>query len=344
MDRDPRVIEDIENNLLVLKKEAGKLQTEGLDNKWKDLLISEPKRFLNPNLTVKEKALKNFRKHLIFVPDQPSFSISRWNLKTILGGGRRGSKKLLVDCLNVLERNNYEKLLKKFPCSKVGNPNIFKYKGYEYTYRWAKHIYSLGLFKKVLGKMINEDFITLDIGSSYGIFSYLLKHEFGKCHCVLLDFPEQLVLAHYFLAMNFPDASIAGFADVLNAKNIDRDFLKKYDFIFIPWFLYDKISSKSIDLVTNFASFGEMRKEWFKYYTENEVFASSKYFFTENRFQSAPTYDTDLTVLDYHLNEFKALHFRICPIFSHAYRQKFIFFYEKLVFSSQYFEFVGERK
>jgi hypothetical protein len=196
---------------------------------------------------------------------------------------------------------------------------------------------------RILKDKLNERFNAIDIGSSYGIFSYLLKNECPYCSSILLDFPEQLILAYYYLGMSFPQARIAGYKEIAGLARIDRDFLNTYDFILVPWFFYKKIASESIDLATNFASLGEMKREWFDYYVKSEPFLSTKYFFTANRFQSAPTYDTDLTILDYPLADFRKLHFSVSPIFSHTYARKLLFFYEKVYFSSQYFEFIGER-
>lgn len=337
------IIKKIEEDLRTYKESQTK-EPIGLDSKWEFLVSKEPSKFINrDSLTIKIDALRNFRKLCIFIPDTPEFNASPLDLRSHLSGGRRGGKKLLKESLSVIIDQGYEGLLKKHPSNSVGNPNLFRYQGHVYTYRWLKHIYSLGIMKKHLEKKLPKDFIALDIGSSYGIFSYLLKSEFSRCKCILLDFPEQLILAHYYLGMSFPDAKIATYKDIGNLKFLDRTLFEKFDFILIPWFLYKNIAAKSIDLVTNFASFGEMKREWFNYYVKSEPFLSSKYFLTANRFQSAPTYDTDLTILDYPLNDFKKLHFQISPIFTHTYERKWLFFYKKLMFSSPYFEFMGER-
>lgn len=344
MDRESGIIKSIEYNLSAFKEKSEDVRPGPLDKKWRGLISSQPVRFINRDSTLKREALRNFRRKLIFIPDEPSFNPSPFNLKSLLGGGRRGMKRLLIDCLDILKSHGYDTLLKRYPPSTIGNPYLFRHSGYAYTHRWAKHIYSLGLFKKVLADRLNNDFTALDIGSGYGIFSYLLRHEFDGSHCILLDFPEQLVLAHYFLAMNFPDASIAGFKEVMEAGTMGRDFIRSYDFILVPWVFYRGLLPSSVDLITNFASFGEMKREWFDFYTKGEPFISARYFFTQNRVQSAPTYDTDLDILDYPLADFKKLHFGISPVFSHTYIKKRMFFYEKSFISSQYFEFIGEKK
>lgn len=314
-----------------------------MDAKWEFLVSSEPSRFLNPDLTLKTEILRNFRKLTIFIPDEPHDNPSLWNPRNLISGGRRGMRRVLLDAFEVLKEHECLSLLKKYPVNRVGNPNVFRHQGYEFTHRWTKHIYTFNLFKKFLEPRIRPDFVSLDIGSSYGIFSYLLKKELPQSRHVLLDFPEQLILANYFLGTNFPDAKIATYKELSQVERIDRAFVEQYDFVLIPWYYYEKFAACATDLVTNFASFGEMRREWFEFYVNQEPFSSTKFFLTENRFQSTPTYDSDLTILDYPLQRFNTLHFRICPLFLHAYTRDKLFFTKKVQFSSQYFEFIGER-
>jgi len=344
MNNEKQIINDIEQNLKLLKKESLKIGPKDLEKKWDFLVTEEPKKFINQDLTLKIDVLRNFRKLRLFIPDEPAFDASVLNMRSHISGHRRGIKRLLSYSLDVIKKYGYTSLLTKYPVNEIGNPNVFKSEGYTYTYRWLKHIYSLGLINNILENKIQDGFVTLDIGSSYGVFDYLFKKEYPNCCSVLLDFPEQLVLAHYYLGMSFPEAKIAGYKEILGEDKLDRAFFNNYDFVLVPLSLYNRIAPKSIDLVVNFASFGEMRREWFDYYVKAEPFLSAKYFFTENRFQSAPTYDTDITILDYPLLDFKKLHFGICPIFSHVYKRKLLFFYERLYFTSQYFEFIGERK
>jgi putative sugar O-methyltransferase len=344
MERD--IIKAIEENLKLQFEESRKANQPGeLESKWDFLTSSEPQRFINPDITLKIDILKNFRKLDIFITDSPPNTLLplRLNPLNYVHGGRRGTIKYLKELYSLLKESSNFDLLERHPVSPVGNPNLFKHKGYIYTARWVRHILFLGLFKRVLEGKIANDFICLDIGSSYGIFSGLLRREYPLSRHILLDFPEQLVLAHYFLGCNFPEARIAGYKEISDMEYIDREFISKYDFTLLPWFLYKRLCHNSIDIVSNFASLGEMRREWVDYYLKSEPFLSTKYFFTANRFQSYPEYDTDLTILDYPLLDFKKLHFRISPYFSHVYKRKYLFWHERYNFSSQYFEFIGER-
>jgi putative sugar O-methyltransferase len=320
-------------------------RTEDLIPKWQELVDQEPKRFISDDYSVNLDALHNFRRLQIFIPDSPGWdpSIFRRALRVAVTGGGRGARRMLRECLDVLKEHGYQDLLQKYPCHPAGNPFVFKHEGYSYTYRWFKHIYFLGLLNRVLGPQLDDGFLALDIGSSYGIFSSLIKQEYPTSHHILVDFPEQLMLAYYFLGTCFPDARIAGVREVAAQGSLTRSFFEKYDFSLVPISLYDKIEAGSADLVSNFASFGEMSRTWFNNYVTSAPFQTAKYLLTANRMQSYPTYDTDLTVIDYPIWEpDKRIHFAVSPPFSHVYYylRRRLFFNEKFAYPP-YFEYVG---
>lgn len=350
--------EDIDTDLSVMRrvedevKYYGKLgllssPATGLVTDWRNRLDTQPQRFINntnDDWTINPQALRNFRRRQILVNDIPSHDTGKFSLKSLWGGGRRGQRRMLREILAVLKEHGDVDLLRKYPCHLAGNPQVFQYHGFRYTHRWFKHIYLLGLLNKVLGPRLEEDFVGLDVGSSYGIFSSLLKQEYPDSHHILVDFPEQLILAYYFLSTCFPDARIAGIEEISNLDNISREFIEKFDFVLVPHTLYQNIGQGAGDLVTNFASFGEMRRCWFDYYLKAEPFVTAKYFFTANHIQSSPTYDTDITILDYPIwDPEKLLHFGNSPGFTgyFTYHRRAMFFYEKRAYAP-FFEYIGE--
>ena len=170
---DPDLISRIDGELSAYR-ELGLLSvdSENLIPKWQGLVSEEPARFITPQGTVDSDALANFRRTQIFIPDMPGWDksiIRRAMRKTVTGGGR-GVQKSLRECLDSLQKHGYDGLLREYPCHPAGNPYVFNYKGYSYTYRWFKHIYFIGLFNEVLQEELDDNFVTLDIGSSYGIF------------------------------------------------------------------------------------------------------------------------------------------------------------------------------
>lgn len=313
--------------------------------KWNGLLRTEPQRFIDDQQSINFEAIRNFRRLQIFVPDSPGWdrSVFKRLLRKSVTGGGRGLQRMMRECLDVILDNGYGELLNKYPCHPAGKPYVFSHKGYKFTYRWVKHIYFLGLLKRILGAELEGEKIALDVGSSYGIFSSLLKKEYPESHHVLVDFPEQLLLARYFLGMCFPEAKIASVSDFSDETVLNKAFFMANDFTLIPIPMYGRIQPDGFDLVSNFASFGEMSRSWFNYYMNSSVFKSSKYFLTANRIQSYPTYDTDLTVVDYPVwDHEKRMHFGISPIFSdvYYYLRKNIFFNRRFAYPP-YFEYIG---
>jgi putative sugar O-methyltransferase len=310
---------------------------------WQNLLISEPKRFIDEDGSVNLAALEDFRRSRIFVFDSPTFDVHKPSLRNLLGGERRGQIKWLRECLAILEEEGYGALLQKYPSPAVGNPFVYRHRGYSYTFRWAKHVYSLGLMNRVLGQRLDPEFVGLDIGSSYGIYPNLLKSEYPGSHQILADFPEQLILAYYFLGTCFPDARIAGIRELQSQETLTREFFLNFDFCLVPIPLYENIAGGAVDLVTNFASLQEMSRESFDTYLNAPAFQTAKYFFTQNRIQPFPDYDTDVTVRDYPVWESgKMLHFAISPVLSNGYRyeRRNLFFNERVTRPPS-FEYIG---
>jgi len=326
-------------------EKLGLLSQDGMDltTVWRSRLNSEPKRFVNRDWSINEEALRDFRRLQILVTDNPKHDYSKFSLKSIVSGGRRGERKMLRECISALTDRGYDRLLRKYPTHPAGNPISFAYKGFSYTHRWVKHIYFLGLINDVLGDKLESDFIALDVGSSYGIFSSLVKQEYPSSHHVLVDFPEQLLLARYFLSKCHPQAKIADITEVSDLATLTRDWIYDHDFVLIPCQLYERIGAETVDLVTNFASFGEMPHKTYRRYIESPPIKTARYFFTANRIQSYPTYDTDMTILDYPIWEpQKRLHFGICAAFCgyYKYPPKHRFFTVKEAIPP-YFEYIG---
>jgi hypothetical protein len=74
-------------------------------------------------------------------------------------------------------------------------------------------------------------------------------------------------------------------------------------FIYVPASDYERLPEQSVDLFSNFFSFGEMKREFFNIYMNSKLFHDSKNTYLVNRFVSTPffekTYDSDLCILDY---------------------------------------------
>ena len=342
-----------------------------LDSKWQQLLIQEPEKLFKADGSVNFENLANFRRLNIFVSDQgpftdfASFDPDAW-VATFLRrpfrsavdfakegilGVCRGQRQMLRDVYDILERDGGIDLLKKYPVKQSpGSPYCFEYRGCSYNLRWVRHIYFNNLIRRHLSEDIRgaSRFVSLDIGCSYGIFASMFKSEFPNSVQVLADFPDQLLLAYYFLSSKFPDARIATLKDFAGRSELTREYLQEFDFILVPVPMFSMLNEGSVDMVTNFFSFGEMRREWFMEYLDSAAFRGARYFFTCNRFESAPrmepTYDTDLTILDYPIAEFETRFFGVFPLYPYHVTSYGPFSYQRNSYSSQYFDFIGKRR
>jgi len=294
-----------------------------------------------PNGKLDVDALRNFRGRQILIEDLPSRSLA----KNLHPGWQRGLRHCMAQCLDILHTHGYAELLRKYPCHLAGNPDVFRYKGYSYTFRWARHIYFLGLLQRILSEELGDAPVVADIGCGYGIFSSLVKQEMPRSHHVLIDLPEQLIMAHYFLGCCFPQARIASPDILAQTQSISRDVVEEYDFLLIPPVLFPRLASDTTDLVTNFASFGEMSRQYFDLYLGSSFFQSARYLFTINRIAAIPAkFDNDTTILDYPIwDKQKMLHFGVCPIFSvdFLFTGRFRFFYKTYDVSPPHFEYLG---
>mgnify|MGYP001259896420 FL=1 len=235
------------------------------------------------------------------------------------------------------------------PITETGYPLIFKKKGLKYTFRWLRHVLLLNSFKKYLGDKKDLNFIA-DIGTGFGTFPYIVKRNYPKKKFILIDLPEQLCAASYYLKSEFPNLKFATFRDLKNIEAIDRNFVENFDFVLVPCFFIDKISKNATDLITNFASFNEMPRFWFKKYMNSEIFNGAKYFFTMNRIirpQMDVTKDLDISILDLPLDNYEKIYFDIFELYKWRYESVKILnipLYGKKVWFDPHYEYIGVKK
>jgi putative sugar O-methyltransferase len=314
--------------------------------RWNHWFSSGKTQLIRDDGTLDPAVLRDFRRRRVFTGDNPVSDPSLTKLVNLLHPKRRGERELLRRCLHILEENGYESLLAKYPSPTIGNPYLFEHRDHRYTHRWFRHVYSLGLLGRVLGERLPQGFTTLDIGSAYGILSSLLHQEYPGSHHVLVDLPEQLLLASYFLRRYLPRARIGTAKELAAEKSIGRELLEQYDFVLMSPEFYEGIEPGSVDLVTSFAALGELKRSYFDYYLKAPVFRSARFFATANPVNSKRMFtDSDVTVLDYPLwDPRKRLHFDLAPTFFHPYsypRRRSLFGYELRKFQV-FFEYVGE--
>jgi putative sugar O-methyltransferase len=289
---------------------------------WEDFRRRGSKRLFSADGRVDAAALRSFRRRRILVGDNPKADPGRLRWRRLVDGAQRGEAEMLRECLRRLRAAGHERWLAKYPCSPVGRPRVFEHEGFCYTHRWYRQVHALGIFAETLAPNLAGPFVGLDIGSSYGIFASLVNQERPGSRWILVDFPESLLLARYYLSLCHPQARIGGVGDLAPGAPIGRDEVERFDFLLLPPELYASLAGGAADVVTSFACLGEVTRAWFERYVNAPVFRDAQWLFTINPVAGGRIFATDVTVLDYPIwDPKKRLHFAISPAYFHPYAQ-----------------------
>lgn len=264
---------------------------------------------------VVREVLRNFRRMTVFVGDRPVVQMRSPDLDPQV---RQVEWQVATRCLKVLEMADALDLLRRYPSPLVGNPLHYEGQGLRFSLRWFKQIYFLSLMNRVLRPELRQGFVALDIGSSYGMFQHLVHQDYPGCRQILVELPEHLLFARYFLAGSFPRAQIAGVQELAGHASISRALIEDYDFVLLPSAWYERLEPGSVDLISSFACLGELSREFFDYYVRAPVFRSAGYLFTSNPVaphkKVAFTTDTDISILDYPIwDTSRKLYFGVSP-------------------------------
>ena len=261
------------------------------------------------------------------------------------------------DDIFIIKLINGFDILKKCPVHNSPGNNLafFINKDISANVRWLRYIYFVAVIRNNIFPK-SDPKIVLDIGSYYGGFQYVMKKIYKNSKHILVDFPHQLARSAIFLGKSFPKSNI--FA-IYNEETLENYFknenLKQFDFLLLSNDLFEKFSNKfsqsdqRIDLFTNFYSFGEMPKIYFKQYLSSAIINQTKYLYFCNRYDSSPfyekTYHESYSLLDYiiegfkiNLNRSSAIHNYMMPIRS-LYGRKI-----PRPISAGYFELIQENK
>tara|TARA_B100001057_G_scaffold477210_1_gene546129 strand:- start:1405 stop:2574 length:1170 start_codon:yes stop_codon:yes gene_type:complete len=135
------------------------------------------------------------------------------------------------------------------------------------------------IYAKILCSVLdqNKRNIILDIGAGYGKFGYYIVKKIKNATFIDIDIPENLILASYFLSKSFTSKKVFFYGE----KKFDQNILENFDFIFLPPWEIEHISSNTIDLAINKNSLGEMNPETAKNYI-NHIHRTSNFFFSMN--------------------------------------------------------------
>jgi putative sugar O-methyltransferase len=224
----------------------------------------------------------------------------------------RELKRSLIDDLEIIKSVGGEDLLLANPVeSELGKPMFWRKDGYSVNTRWLRYIY---LATKIRERNEFRNGGTwLDIGSYYGGLQSIVAREKLFDKIILVDFHHQLFRSYVYLRHKFPNA----FHD-LGGKNLNSSDQVGMSFHYLHVDDLILTNDVSVDLLTNFFSFGEMRRSTFESYKFSNLLSKAKSLYLVNRFISSPffeaTYDSDLTVTDYSFRSHTLRKIDIFPI------------------------------
>jgi putative sugar O-methyltransferase len=319
----------------------------GHTRRWERKLERGRRRIIGPDNTLNRNGFKNFRRRMPFAGDNPKIDLNKRSLGNLLDGRKRGERALMVQCFAILESHGFLDFLRKYPSPEIGNPRLFEHANCRFTHRWFRHVYGLGQMNRFLRAELQAGSVLLDIGSAYGIFQGLVYQEFPGCHNILVDLPEQLLLARYFLSLYLPEARIGSVRDLPEKGTLPRDLIRNFDFLLLPPAYSRQIEQGSIDLVTSFACLGELKREVFEFYVKAPAIESAQWIFLISQIDPRQMgFNTDVTMLDYPIWTRTKVHFCVSPAYFHPYippRRIYLLLYEFFRFPP-FFEYIGRLK
>ncbi len=290
---------------------------------------------------INENFFLNFRSHKKkFIAENPSLEINNFFKEKLYSHHIKYNKYLYKKLI----KNNPEqkKLMSSFKLDNVGNPGYCVVDGNKTNERFLRHCHFFNLLKKNV-PIKNIRYVT-DIGGGYGSFARMIHTKFKKVKIILIDLPEQLLLAKYYLSCNFPKSRVSNFEEIYKSNIIDKKILDKYEIILVPNTEYEKINLDfKKNIIINLNSFGEIDANSFNDYLKSKIVTKSKYLFSVNRLDSFPTYDNNTTFLDYKFERYKKIHSAISPVWDIYFIKKFYLFTKKKYFSSRILEFIGKK-
>jgi len=127
--------------------------------------------------------------------------------------------------------------------------------------------------------------VIFEIGAGYGGLARILKSYIpSSCH-ILLDLPETLTYASYFIAYTYPDKKIAYLSDIMDRLDCFDEVIDAYDFVLIPPWVSRYLPDSSVDLVIDTSSLAEMSTVYTQYYLEHidRTLKVKGYFYSMNK-------------------------------------------------------------
>lgn len=177
-------------------------------------------------------------------------------------------------------------IMKQMDESLVGNPLCIDYKDKRLTSEIIRHSYYLSQIDKYKINDLDKSTktIVLELGGGTGDTARLFKNYYNeRITYIILDLPEVLTISTYYLLMNYRDLKIGTYEDFKDVEQIDKHMLTHFDIVLLPNFMIERIANRSIDIMLNTASLGEMEEDIYNMYVGEINRICDKLFYSHNR-------------------------------------------------------------
>jgi len=250
----------------------------------------------------------------------------------------------MIDDIQIIKSLNGENLIKENPQNKTpGATNFPLVNGYSVTSRWLRYLYFLNQFKRF--ELLKNNQAWLDIGSYYGGLQGLVKKNFPDAIIIMLDFNHQLTRSYIYLKQMYPNSNHILPNKISNIKNLND--LPKGSILYVELEDLKKLNEFNINIVTNFFSLGEMKRNTFNNYLKSDFIKNCQTLYFVNRFNSSPfydmTYDDPINIFDYKIKK-DIFYFDHFPIHQYNVANRKVL--ERKFFrnaSSSYFEIIWKK-
>ncbi|MDG1005162.1 MAG: putative sugar O-methyltransferase, partial [Emcibacteraceae bacterium] len=186
---------------------------------------------LSNNGQLCEEKLKNFRNLSVLLSEVPR---NPYNQHPILGPiynylRRPGYRKT---CLHNFTKLSQDQSLDWEAFSDIGKPLFEEQNGKRFNERFLRHLRTLQLIKTHVPLSAGD--LVVDVGGGYGQFISMLLKQNTSTRALIIDLPQQLFLARYFLQNTNPYLKINSIKQAYQPKFYDLENLNTYDILLVP--------------------------------------------------------------------------------------------------------------
>lgn len=179
-------------------------------------------------------------------------------------------------------------LLATFEESHVGAPIPVVHQGRRLTRHVVVSAYECTVLLRWSGLSPSTRAVVCDIGGGYGRLARYFTGVFPRSTYILLDLPESVALASFFLRSAMPRARIGTIREFAPDAPITPEALEGYTYVVLPWWYVQNLSDASVDLFINVASMGEMSRAFVEYYVAQIQRLARGAFYWANRLEGHP--------------------------------------------------------